>query len=386
MGLLWLLACAGSGDDPGLDSGVDTGFPCDSPAVWYLDYDGDGYGGADWPLQSCSAPDAYVADASDCDDGDPATNPGAAELCDGLDQDCDAEVDEDAVDGLAWGGDADGDGYGDGAGTGSGCTVPDDGYTDFSDCDDSDAAISPDGAEQCGDHVDQDCDGADLACLTASLDLSAATASIVASGEGYLGIGLSWGDYDGDGADDVYAGAPYLTGSGQAFVARGPIVGEIGLADLDLRIIGGDTSEHFGMAMAGPDLDGDGLAELVVGDDADSLGADWGGAVYVFGSGLTGEWTAEDAEVVWYGTEEDGIAYEVASIGDTDGDGADDLAIGARLEDANGENAGRVYVTGSGGGGALADGATALVGAGRTATPASRWRPRGTSTGTAWRT
>ena len=41
--------------------------------------------------------DGYTAD-EDCDDADPGTNPGATEVCDGVDNDCDAEIDEDVLD------------------------------------------------------------------------------------------------------------------------------------------------------------------------------------------------------------------------------------------------------------------------------------------------
>ncbi len=55
----------------------------------FIDLDGDGYGTA---KRTCDRP--YVEDATDCNDIDPTVHPGAMELCDGLDQDCDGEVDE----------------------------------------------------------------------------------------------------------------------------------------------------------------------------------------------------------------------------------------------------------------------------------------------------
>ncbi|WXH26699.1 hypothetical protein WA016_00610 [Myxococcus stipitatus] len=62
-----------------------------SPAPkWYLDEDGDGYGGVT-SVESCVKPTGpYVQQPGDCDDGNPYTNPGAPEICDDLDNNCDA--------------------------------------------------------------------------------------------------------------------------------------------------------------------------------------------------------------------------------------------------------------------------------------------------------
>ena len=94
---------------------------CDAEADEGLDLDGDG-------LTTC---------AGDCDDGDGARFPGATEVCDRVDQDCDDEVDE--------GFDADGDGY-------TRCAEP------LADCDDSQASINPTAVERC-DGIDNNCDG-----------------------------------------------------------------------------------------------------------------------------------------------------------------------------------------------------------------------------------
>jgi hypothetical protein len=61
--------------------------------VWFIDADGDGYGDVSAAI-SCHSPSGYVADSSDCDDSDTTINPGAVEIIDGIDNDCDGEIDE----------------------------------------------------------------------------------------------------------------------------------------------------------------------------------------------------------------------------------------------------------------------------------------------------
>ncbi|MGA1840534.1 MAG: putative metal-binding motif-containing protein, partial [bacterium] len=86
--------CNGIVDDPGILSYED----------YYRDADNDGYGDPNNSQNNCSQPAGYVPDASDCNDADSNINPGTAEICDGLDNDCDGTVPADEVD-------ADSDGY-----------------------------------------------------------------------------------------------------------------------------------------------------------------------------------------------------------------------------------------------------------------------------------
>ncbi|AKF83863.1 hypothetical protein MFUL124B02_38485 [Myxococcus fulvus 124B02] len=61
-----------------------------TPTSWYPDEDGDGFGAATGEVRSCVKPaGAYVANNTDCNDGNPYTYPGASEICDGLDNNCD---------------------------------------------------------------------------------------------------------------------------------------------------------------------------------------------------------------------------------------------------------------------------------------------------------
>ncbi|MFH1468587.1 MAG: putative metal-binding motif-containing protein [Pseudomonadota bacterium] len=125
---------------------------------WYDDDDGDGYGDPGAPTAACTQPSGTVADSTDCDDTLAATHPGAAELCDGLDNDCDTAVDEGAAAAPTWYRDRDSDGFGDAGNTRAACTQPSGYVADATDCDDSDADIHPGATEHC-DGADEDCDG-----------------------------------------------------------------------------------------------------------------------------------------------------------------------------------------------------------------------------------
>ncbi len=123
---------------------------------WYVDQDGDGYGDPTGAITACDQPEGYVADSSDCDDTDASIHPGAPEPCDGLDNDCDGEVDGGTE--QTWYRDADGDGYGTDTDTVFGCDAPEGYVSEAGDCDDGDSAVNP-GVEEACDGLDNDCDG-----------------------------------------------------------------------------------------------------------------------------------------------------------------------------------------------------------------------------------
>lgn len=194
--------------------------------VFYLDGDGDGFGWMDEMEMACEAPLGYVSNADDCDDanwmyadldGDgfgsgPALDcgdvtidgdcddanvnfyPGATEICNQLDENCDGEVDEFVTSTFYL--DADGDGFGwidepilacelpqgyvsnsddcddatwlyadlDGDGFGAGAALDCGDVTIDGDCNEGDANVFPGASEICGNDLDEDCDGLDIIC------------------------------------------------------------------------------------------------------------------------------------------------------------------------------------------------------------------------------
>jgi hypothetical protein len=126
--------------------------------VWHVDDDGDGWGEDAESSGLCSdQPADSVPDGGDCDDTNGAVYPGAPEACDGLDDDCDGAVDEDA--GESWYRDEDGDGYGDPDDEVFSCIAPPGTLAQAGDCNDGDAAAYPGAVEVWYDGVDNDCDG-----------------------------------------------------------------------------------------------------------------------------------------------------------------------------------------------------------------------------------
>ncbi len=127
------------------------------------------------------------------DSGEPDTGSAASpEVCNGIDDDGDGEVDEDPVDGLPFYADADGDGHGDESTLVSACTAGEGTSVLPGDCDDADAEKYPGAPEGCGT-VDYDCDGlaseesgADPACPAASCAAIYAELGAVADGPRWI--------------------------------------------------------------------------------------------------------------------------------------------------------------------------------------------------------
>ncbi|BCR06843.1 hypothetical protein DESUT3_39120 [Desulfuromonas versatilis] len=173
------------------------------PRLWYLDADGDGFGGGG-TLSTLERPGPGYFEAAelkgpalDCDDADPGRHPGATEWCgDGIDQDCSgADLACPQAENRLWFRDADRDGYSDGSSL-EAPQSPGPAYAEArdldgvsGDCDDGDFTRRPGATEVCGDGIDQDCDGADLACPVAESDFDSRLRQLISNYRAEQGLG-----------------------------------------------------------------------------------------------------------------------------------------------------------------------------------------------------
>jgi len=148
--------------------------------TWYPDLDNDGYGNSSISIQACAQPPSHAANFDDCNDSDNGIYPGAAEVCNGRDDDCDGSTDEGIIV-PTWYIDQDSDGYGIASTTMQACLQPP-GYAVVSgDCDDSNFNINPGTPEICGNAMDDNCDTNMDDCYTLTLTTNGTGAGTVSS-------------------------------------------------------------------------------------------------------------------------------------------------------------------------------------------------------------
>ncbi len=181
------------------------------------------------------------------------------------------------------------------------------------------------------------------------------------------------GDINGDGIDDLLIGGtgPDPNGNnnaGETYLVYGKsgasaLSGTFDLANADVTFNGIDVSDFAGRAVSNAgDVNGDGIDDLIIGaSGADGTGNDDAGEAYlVYGksgaSALSGTFDLANADVIFTGIDDEDFAGRaVSNAGDVNGDGIDDLLIGAYLAHANGNiDSGETYlIYGKSGAGAL---------------------------------
>lgn len=179
----------------------------------------------------------------------------------------------------------------------------------------------------------------DLDVLDADVVL-AGTVSGDAAGASVAGVG----DVTGDGAGDLAVGAPgtasdTLTNAGAVYLWT-----DLGTAPTSTRVGGLVSGDRAGIGVGGlGDVDADGLQDVGVGATGEATAGASAGAVYLFyGTAAVGSWDFAAPDALLTGTAGDAAGESVIGLGDLNGDGIDDLGVGAVR--AGSLSSGEVYV------------------------------------------
>jgi len=221
-----------------------------------------------------------------------------------------------------------------------------DGYYTDVDCADDDPDVNPGVPEICGDGLDNDCSGDAGVCAYEGAAELRDSWAVYTGDEPEHQAGISTvlaGDVDGDGRRDLAVGAwgrdgTYLE-SGAVYLITEPLPGTHHVGDVATTVLeGAADSENMGWALDGDqDLDGDGLADLVIGT------ADFHRAYVVHGP-ITTSGLAAHAGAVWVHTAGSFAGTAVALSPDATGDGLPDVLIGAWSDDGGAVDAGAAFL------------------------------------------
>lgn len=229
------------------------------------------------------------------------------------------------------------------------------GYDDGTDCDDADPNVNPDANETCGDGVDNNCDGgADPCGMAGTLTVEAADLRLRAEAQGdRLGYAISpAGDVDGDGTQELLVGAPTsdntIPTGGVAYVVFGPPPNDeqTSVKTVSVRLAGTAEDEQAGTRVAGAgDLDGDGMADVLVGAPLNSDGGSTKvGAWYLVNGPIGSNRTLSAADADGQGIDnQDQLGWGLAG-GDVGGTADGDVIVGAPYSASGGSESGSVYI------------------------------------------
>lgn len=143
----------------GCDSTITLNLTMTTGITFYEDLDNDGYGNTSVTQIACSQPVGFATLSGDCNDSDNTINPGAPELCNGADENCDGNVDEGVT--LTFYEDLDNDNYGNSAVFILACSAPVGYVSAGNDCDDANSSIHPGAIDIPFNGIDEDCNGSD---------------------------------------------------------------------------------------------------------------------------------------------------------------------------------------------------------------------------------